>query len=263
MTPNAELQRIEVLDLGRIRTDGETQGRVHLNDTVVDKYAQLMNAGVEFPPVRIWFDGEFFWLSDGFQRVAAAIRIGRKLMNAEIWPGTLEEARWDSYSANGSHGLRRTETDIYAIVKKALAHPNAAQLSNNQIARHLNLPEATFRRWRKLLSSSRGEDTVRIALRGSTVYRMDTTRIGQRNRERRPKSCKKLEQDLDEMRSSASPHTERLLNVLGNWIRNSSSASVTLAAIEGFLLDRDRTDGKSSGLAVGRSMHHNQGVKTA
>lgn len=215
MAISIETQRIEVLDLAKIRVDGGTQARVHLDDTVIREYTELMEAGVEFPPLRTWFDGEHYWLSDGFHRVAAATRSGKQQLTAEVLCGTLEEARWDSYRVNASHGLRRTKADIREIVKKALGHPQALRMSSNQIARHLCLPEATFRRWRKHLSSSCDEDTVRMAVRGRTVYQIETVKIGKSGVEAsgRPRSRKRLEQDLDEMRASATPHTQRLLNI--------------------------------------------------
>jgi hypothetical protein len=205
-----------------------------------------MKANVEFPPVRVWFDGKYYWLSDGFQRLEAANRIGKLQVAAEVLLGTLEDAKWDSFSVNGSHGVRRSAADLQEIIRRCIAHPKAAQLSNNQLARHLNVPEATFRRWRRRVSSSPGEDKVRIAVRGNATYPIKTVNIGKghRRNDRCAKSCSVLEQELEEMKCSASPDTRRFLNIFGNWLRTKAKVSTTLDAIEGLVSElTERTVG--------------------
>src|SRR5215469_6938975 len=130
-----------VLSLDLIRRDGNTQSRVSVDQSVVREYAEKMKTGVEFPPVRTWFDGTNYWLSDGFQRVAAAELVGLVELKSEVHFGRLQDAQWDSYSANMAHGLRRSRSDIKAIIQNALAHPIGRQLSNSQIARHVGVPE--------------------------------------------------------------------------------------------------------------------------
>jgi hypothetical protein len=84
------------------------QGRAGSNGSIIAEYAKLMRMGVVFPPVRTWFDGDSYWLSDGFQRIAATELVGFREVAAEVFLGTVEDARWDSYAANSVHGLRRT-----------------------------------------------------------------------------------------------------------------------------------------------------------
>ena len=142
--PLALPNEILVLEIHRIRRDGDTQGRVALNESIIQEYANLMRAGVEFPPVRTWFDGCAYWLSDGFQRMAAAELVGLNQISAEVFRGTLEDARWDSYAANAAHGLRRTRADIEVIIRRAVEHPKGSQISSRELARHLGMPEPTL-----------------------------------------------------------------------------------------------------------------------
>ena len=175
--------RLRRLRIAQIRRDGDTQSRVVVDPRAVKEYAVLMQAGVEFPPVRVWFDGSAYWLADGFQRVAAAESIGRKSFPAEIHDGTLREAQWDSYGANSTHGARRTKPDTELAIRRALSHPNATHLSNVAIAKHLGMAEATVRRWRRR-SSSDDEDGVRVANRHGREYTIRTTLIGHRKKRR-------------------------------------------------------------------------------
>jgi hypothetical protein len=75
---------------------------------VIRQYAALMMGGVALPPVTVWFDGDNYWLTDGFHRIASAEQLGYREIQAAIRLGSLSDAQWDSYSANSHHGLRRS-----------------------------------------------------------------------------------------------------------------------------------------------------------
>jgi hypothetical protein len=225
-----------LLALDRIRLDGDTQGRKVVEKGVVEEYASLMAEGYEFPPVRVWFDGEHYWLADGFQRVAAAKRADLENIKADVFNGSLHDAQWDSYSANAKHGLRRTRLDIENIIRRALNHPFGAFSSNTTLSKHLGVPEATLRRWRNRLSPP-GESVSRLVARGSASYTMKTTRIGksagmQRNRS---KSKVHLLEELSEMKRLATPDARRIINIIVNWMTNGAKGSECLEAIEKLL----------------------------
>ena len=105
-----------------IRTDGQTQSRVKISDETVVEYAEAMKAdvGVPFPPLTVYFDGTDYWLADGFHRLLAAQRIGRKNIAAEVTQGSRKDAAWASCAANQFHGLRRTNPDKRKCVTMAL-----------------------------------------------------------------------------------------------------------------------------------------------
>ena len=62
---------VKSIPLDNIRT-GETQSRVRIDDDTVKEYAELMSAGVELPPLVVFWDGTEYWLADGFHRYFAA-----------------------------------------------------------------------------------------------------------------------------------------------------------------------------------------------
>lgn len=241
------------LAISKIRRDGGTQGRCEIDGDVVRDYADLMAGGTEFPPVRIWFDGETNWLSDGFQRVAAAERIGLTEINAEIREGTLGDAQWDSYGANSFHGLRRSKTEVARAVQRALQHPVAAKLSNLQIAKHLGIPETTLRRMRHFASSPNGGDAVRIAVRAGKAYTINTSAIGkipsQYRNER--KGLVELNVGFAEMKSGGSPDAQRVLNVVGNWAFGPTTSQDCLRALEHLLTALKAPHGSHSASASG------------
>src|ERR1035437_3553287 len=90
---------VQILLISVIRRDGHTQHRVAVDPSIIAEYASLMREGVAFPPVRVWWDGSDYWLSDGFQRVSAAEIAGCTQIAAKVLHGTLSDAQWDSYAA--------------------------------------------------------------------------------------------------------------------------------------------------------------------
>ena len=172
------------LPIAAIRLDGGTQPRSALDFAAIDDYAEAMAAGVKFPPVVIFHDGEHYWLADGFHRLKAAFAAGFDALECELRQGTLEDAQWYSFSANKTNGLRRTNEDKQRAVKSALLHPRAAEMSNSAIARHVGVDEATVRNWRNRLAASSEIpkiDTRTVSRQGST-YQQRTAQIGRRRR---------------------------------------------------------------------------------
>jgi transposase-like protein len=172
------------LPIAEIRLDGGTQPRSALDFAAIDDYAEAMAAGVKFPAVVVFHDGEHYWLADGFHRLKAAFASGFDTIDCELRQGTLEDAQWYSFSANKTNGLRRTNEDKQRAVKSALLHPCAAEMSNSAIARHVGVDEATVRNWRTKLAASSEIPKIdtRTVLRQGSTYQQRTTQIGRRRR---------------------------------------------------------------------------------
>jgi hypothetical protein len=229
--------KILQLEIEQIRTDGNTQHRCVIDGSLVRQYAELLARGTQLPPVSVWYDGADYWLSDGFHRLAAAQQLNWRTIGASIRNGSLNDAQWDSYRANSDHGLRRTRRELEAVVMRAIKHPRAAQLSNVEIAKHLNMPEATLRRWRKRLSSSSDEDSTRVVRRGTSTYAIDTARIGRTRRRKTARSLMIVASELAEMKERGSPEARRFFSVLSKWIQGAANIDDCLRAIETIVED--------------------------
>ena len=171
--PAAERHSWIELPLETLRRDGETQSRASLSCQVISDYTQLMSEGLEFPPVRACFDGSSYWLTDGFHRVTAAERLGHPKIRVDVFHGSINDARWDSYHVNAQHGLRRTPEDLMLVAKRAVLHERSAHLSNRELARHLQVSEKTIRRVRQTVSAAHAADK-RIATRNGRAYVIHT-----------------------------------------------------------------------------------------
>jgi ParB-like chromosome segregation protein Spo0J len=193
-----------------------------------------MADGTVFPPIRVWFDGTHYWLSDGFQRLAAARLLGRHSILAVILAGELEEARWDSFGANAAHGCRYTRAERQTVICRALTHANARDLSNNQLAKYLGVPEPTLRRWRKRLFPSVKITGSRVATRKGRTYMMRTVSIGANNKAQllKAKTLRQLREEAEGMKASASDSARRVLNIVSLWAFGTCRPADCLEAIE-------------------------------
>ena len=70
-----------------------------------------MERGDRFPSVTVFTDGAEYYLADGFHRVEALRRIGKKSVSAELMDGDYKAALLYALKANSTHGLRRTNAD--------------------------------------------------------------------------------------------------------------------------------------------------------
>lgn len=59
-----------------------------LDEDTVQQYLERFRSGEEVKPIRVRFDGEHYFVEDGFHRVEVARRLGRKQIEAAVLPGT-------------------------------------------------------------------------------------------------------------------------------------------------------------------------------
>src|SRR5579863_6598757 len=104
-------------------------------------------------------------------------------------------------------------TSMSALVRRK---PKGSQLSGREIARHLNVPETTLRRWQKSRSAPSGADTSRIAVRGGKTYSIETANIKKAAEKRRKhsRSPEDLRGEFNQLREMASPEARLLLMIL-------------------------------------------------
>ena len=169
------MTQAQPIPITRIRLDGGTQPRAALDFDAIEDYAEAMGAGAKFPPVTVFYDGTDYWLADGFHRVKAAYAVGHDTIECEVHQGTVDEARWLSFSANRTNGLRRTNNDKQRALSAALQHPNSSQLSNRQIAAHVGVGETSVRNWREKLTAQIAQSPKRKGRDGRTI---NVTKIG-------------------------------------------------------------------------------------
>ncbi len=175
---------VRPLALALIRLDSGTQARVAVDPLVVDDYAAAYRAGAKLPPVIVFFDGETYWLADGFHRVLAALQAELKQLPAEVRPGTRQDALLFAAGANADHGLRRTNADKRRAVRLVLEVAEWRRWSDREIARRCRVHHDLVADVRRDLAASASGGNRQIGdrrqvRRGDQVY---TMRIGRASR---------------------------------------------------------------------------------
>src|SRR5258708_37650672 len=108
------------LVLRAISCDESVQPRAAINPLVVERYAEAMKAGAVFPVVTVFHDGTTFYLADGFHRLEAARCAGLTEIDADVSEGILHDARLYGASANGTHGLPRSQADVRRAIARVV-----------------------------------------------------------------------------------------------------------------------------------------------
>jgi hypothetical protein len=90
-------QELKMLAIKNIRLD--FQPPENLIELTVKQYINQIQRRDTLPPIRVRFDGSNYFCEDGFHRLEAARRIGRRKLAAEVFPGTLAdmEAEYQKY----------------------------------------------------------------------------------------------------------------------------------------------------------------------
>lgn len=135
------------ITLNQIRTDGGTQARAGLNEETVAEYLQAMKEGgnfppVNFPPLIVFYDGQDYWLADGFHRLEAMKRWGVYRPGPhrlDIRQGTQRDAVLFACGANATHGLKRSNEDKRRAVQRLLQDEEWATWADREIARRCNV----------------------------------------------------------------------------------------------------------------------------
>lgn len=113
-----------------------TQVRAKLSNDTIDQYREEIETGAEFPPVVVFAEdgSQRYILADGHHRLYATIHADIKEIEVELRVGDMHDALEYALQANRAHGLRMTNADKVKSVKMALADPELAQRTQQEIA---------------------------------------------------------------------------------------------------------------------------------
>lgn len=152
----------EKIQLSKIRLDGGTQSRANMNEDTVAEYVAAMEDGAHFPPVIVFYDGERYWLADGYHRFYATRQKAAKsgltdylaYIECEVQQGTQRDAVLYSVGANATHGLRRTNADKRRAVETILRDEEWAKWSDSEIGRRCGVSQPFVGTVRRELSQN-------------------------------------------------------------------------------------------------------------
>jgi uncharacterized ParB-like nuclease family protein len=106
----------DAVTVSRLRLDSlrlDFQSPECLFEEVVHEKMMQIAAGESFEPVVVRWDGESYFLQDGFHRVEASRRTGAEEIEAEVLAGTLEEMEQE-FQKMQREALDRLAADLAA-----------------------------------------------------------------------------------------------------------------------------------------------------
>jgi hypothetical protein len=177
MVPKDHLPEVEP----NCRNCGQPRGRLH--DDVVERYAEEMESGLwdfakSSAPITAFFDGEIYWLSDGFHRVAGAKKAGLDEVEVDVRQGGQRDAILYSVSANATQAIPDR------MMTSGGQSPGSSMMLNGQngrIARLRWLCHVDHRfvgRLREKLTGDVPSDGRTYKTKHGTVATMNTSAIG-------------------------------------------------------------------------------------
>jgi len=148
----ATQQRPSRIPVASIRTDGGTQVRVRIDGDAINDYAGVLDS---LPPITVVWDGEHYWLADGFHRVAAHRQVGSLEIDALVVEGTQRDAILIACGANMEHGVRRTNRDKRNAVRMLLDDVEWSTWSSREIARACGVTDPFVAQLRRAVEGGR------------------------------------------------------------------------------------------------------------
>jgi protein gp37 len=162
-----------IMELRLITADTDLQPRVELSSEIISEYSEDMKAGVEFPPIIVFRNGEGpAYLADGFHRFFGAKKAGLQGIPAEIRKGGKREALLYSVGANATHGMRRTNADKRRAVMRLLSDPEWKKWSDRKVAEQCGVDHGMVASSRQHLADSTSD--VRLFTKGGVTAEMNT-----------------------------------------------------------------------------------------
>lgn len=166
----------------QIRSDGGTQPRAGIDRDTVVEYADAMRSGAQFPPITVFFDGQQYWLADGFHRYEAHHQAhgSSAPIYVDLRQGTQRDAILWSVGANADHGLRRTNEDKRRAVLRLLEDPEWSKWSNNEIAKRTKTTHPFVGKLRSSLETVTSDAPTErtYTTKHGTTATMNTANIG-------------------------------------------------------------------------------------
>ena len=122
------------------------------SDTLA-RYTEVIQGGVELPPVTVFHDGQTHWLADGRHRLAARKSLGYADIQVEVQPGTERDAQLHAFKANLRHGLVSTTGDRKTVAEHLLKDDKWKELTNRKLGELCGLSHTTIGKLRNGLES--------------------------------------------------------------------------------------------------------------
>ena len=144
------------IKLTSLDLDPKTHTRTGIDPQKVDRFVELLQEGITLPPIVTYFDGETYWVADGYHRVSAHKKLELEDIEAVALEGTSRDAFLAGLAYDDETASKSTE-DKKSNLEKLLDDPEWSQWSSKVLALKCGLSKTTVNRLRKP-GPRKGED---------------------------------------------------------------------------------------------------------
>ena len=162
------------IPLELITTEQGIYPRMRTKKETVERYADAMEEGAEFPPIVVFEKGGKYVLLDGFHRKEAAEKIGRIKIKAEILdidPNDTLALLREAIKRNLEHGLPLTKQDL--IRMSWTFYENGMPVK--EISKLFKTPERTVHRWLEPLKELKRMEREELKKKAWQLYKQGWT----------------------------------------------------------------------------------------
>jgi hypothetical protein len=163
-----------------IRADTAAQPRTSILTDKIADYTERMVEGDAFPPLTVFFDGQVYWLADGFHRYHAAVGLEFDNFPCDVREGNLRNAILFSVGANAAHGIQRANADKRRAVRTLLNDGEWSKWSDREIARICAVGNKFVGDLRRTVTVSEHSESRTYTTKHGTIATMKTDNIGKR-----------------------------------------------------------------------------------
>lgn len=138
---------VRALPIASLTCDPDLQMRVRMDEDHIDRLCRAYQRGDPLPPITVVTDGTSLWVVDGHHRVAAAQRAAITELPCMLIDGSRMDALRYAAQANRTHGLPRSDLDIwYALERWLMQQQHDPTLNDAVIAQIVGVESALVRR---------------------------------------------------------------------------------------------------------------------
>lgn len=120
----------------------------HLRHATVEQYREVLQSGGELPPIKLIWDGQRYYLADGFHTLEAHKLEGYHTIAAHVYEGNKRDVPVLGAWGNRSHGLAMSAPDRKRAIEMILNEPDHRAWSDRKVARIVGCHPRTVSRVR-------------------------------------------------------------------------------------------------------------------
>ncbi len=140
---------VQLIGLDNITVDHDgLQSRYSMHPDYVQEFAEAMVSGSVFPALVVFFDGNVYWLADGFHRYEAARHALIENIRCEVHKGSRRDAIIFSAGANKAFSIPRDTEDKRKASQMLFADGEWFGKDAKQIADYVGVRVSAIHSWR-------------------------------------------------------------------------------------------------------------------